>query len=74
MPRREDDALVSPYLSDSYYEMARSLDHDMSCPICLESLMCCKSCFCLLKCGHALHVRCFLQMQDRSRCPVCRAA
>lgn len=83
MPRRSarnievkfeiNEPLVSPYLANTYFEMAKTLKRDMECPVCLESLMCCKDCFCLLKCGHSIHAKCYFYIQDKSRCPVCRA-
>ena len=71
-------ALASSFLTRQFWEMKKRLQNNVAadvaddCPVCLESVLNCRHCFCLLACGHALHTACFLQLRDDS-CPVCRA-
>ena len=65
-------ALASSFLTRQFWEMKKALDHTDDCPVCLQNVLACRHCFCLLACGHALHTACFLQLRDDS-CPVCRA-
>lgn len=78
-------AIASAYLTHQFWEMKKRLQQqetpdgqqtnvadDHQCPVCLESVMACRQCFCLLACGHAMHTSCFLQLRE-AVCPVCRA-
>ena len=65
-------AVASAYLTQQIWDMKKALNHSDECPVCLQSVMNCRHCFCLLACGHALHTSCFLQLREDS-CPVCRA-
>ena len=82
MPRRRTDeevdchitlksnGPVSDYLKNSYFDLLVKTNTKLQCPICLEEdLLCCKNCFCLLNCGHAMHLHEYLKI---SKCPVCR--
>ena len=65
--------IASPYLTQQVWDMKKALQHDDDCPVCLDPVLTCRHCFCLLVCGHVLHTSCFLQLREDS-CPVCRAA
>ncbi len=67
-----EEKTVSCYLADNYFDMCKQLKIDMECPICMESVMCCKKCFCLLRCGHAFHLSCWIKTEINN-CPTCRA-
>ena len=77
-PAQAPRAIASSYLTQQFWEMKKRLQNNVAadvaddCPVCLESVLNCRHCFCLLACGHALHTACFLQLRDDS-CPVCRA-
>ena len=78
-PAQAPRAIASAYLTQQFWEMKKSLQTDADvgaddedCPVCLQSVLACRQCFCLLNCGHALHTSCFLQMHE-AICPVCRA-
>ena len=61
---------VLPFLNNNYFEMTQKLNQKMECPICLEQI-CCKNCFTLLICGHAVHTNCYYNMEE-PKCPMCR--
>lgn len=61
---------VQPHLKDTYYDMAKRLNHKLNCAVCMDDLNC-KHCFCLLVCGHFIHTDCFMRMPD-NKCPICR--
>ena len=63
--------IASPFITQQFWEMSKALEKVVECPVCLESVMSCRHCFCLLMCGHALHTSCFLQLRGNP-CPVCR--
>ena len=63
---------VSRHLSSTHFDLLNAAGMDEVCSICLESVMNCRRCYCLLSCGHSLHAGCFLQLKDASVCPVCR--
>ena len=61
---------VSDHLKNIYFDLLVKTDTKLQCPVCLEEdLLTCKKCFCLLHCGHALHLHEYLKV---SKCPVCR--
>jgi hypothetical protein len=62
--------IASEFLTTMYFSMVKDLNKQLECPICLERLHEC--CATLLGCGHHLHARCLLRMQQQ-KCPVCRA-
>ena len=65
--------IASRHLTNQFYEMKKQLDHKEICSICLESLMECKTCYTLLNCGHALHLRCWLELlKKQDVCPICK--
>ena len=67
----ENNKVVRPYLSNQYFEMCKATNKEMTCAICLDDVLDCKRCFCLLICGHAFHSTCYL-MSSGDLCPVCR--
>lgn len=71
-PKTLTPQIASAYLTQQFWEMKKALDHVDDCPVCLESVLNCRQCFCLLACGHVMHNSCFLQLRDDS-CPVCRS-
>ena len=44
--------IASPFITQQIWEMSNLLERKMDCPVCLESVMRCRHCFCLLMCGH----------------------
>ena len=64
--------IASSFLTHQIWEMSKELEKILECPVCLESVMSCRHCFCLLTCGHALHTSCFLQLRGQP-CPLCRS-
>lgn len=68
----QEEKSVSCYLAETYFDMCKQLKIDNDCPICMESVMCCKKCFCLLRCGHAFHLSCWMKTEINN-CPTCRA-
>jgi hypothetical protein len=62
--------IVSKHLSENYFSMAKDLNKDMECSICLSNIDC-KNCFTLLSCGHSFHAGCLLFLKEKI-CPVCR--
>ena len=77
-PRRRETIVVMPecpvasrHLSQSYYQLLKDLGQQEECPICMESVTVTFSAFCLLKCGHIICARCYIEMEERN-CPVCR--
>jgi len=62
--------IVSKHLSENYFSMAKDLNKDMECSICLSNIDC-KCCFTLLSCGHSFHAGCLLFLKEKI-CPVCR--
>ena len=69
--RDNTSSIASPFITQQFWEMSKALEKVVECPVCLESVMSCRHCFCLLMCGHALHTSCFLQLRG-SPCPVYR--
>lgn len=67
----EDRLIVSRFLTQSYWELAKLANKDITCPVCLESWLGCKHCATMMTCGHALHSSCLLAMNEPI-CPVCR--
>ena len=63
--------IASPYITQQIWEMSRALEKSIDCPVCLESVMTCRHCFCILNCGHSLHTSCYLQLRG-NQCPLCR--
>ena len=66
----EQNKIVSSYLSNQYFDMCKETNKEMSCAICMDNVLDCKRCFCLLICGHAFHSTCYLMNGDI--CPICR--
>ena len=62
--------ICSQHLSQNYFEMARELNKDLECSVCLEKLNC-KSCFTILSCGHSFHGSCLVRIKEKE-CPTCR--
>ena len=60
---------VNEYLKNQFYDLHVKSGQPLDCPVCLESVLGCRNCFCLLVCGHAMHLHEFLKV---SKCPVCR--
>ena len=60
---------VSEYLKNSYFDLLCKTEQQADCPVCMESLLGCRNCFCLLGCGHAMHLHEYLKV---NKCPVCR--
>ena len=77
-PRRRpivrSNNIASRHLTNQFYEMKKTLHIDETCPICLESLMECKYCYILLTCGHAIHSKCWFDLEHpfQEVCPVCK--
>ena len=77
-PVQAPRAIASAYLTQQFWEMRQRLksetDVDVAddCPVCLQNVLACRQCFCLLNCGHVLHTSCFLQIRE-AVCPICRA-
>ena len=65
----DDSPVCSTYLAHNYFELCKSTNQQLDCPVCLESVMCCKSCFTVLRCGHIFHAACYMRLD---KCPVCR--
>ena len=72
-PKSFTPAIASAFLTQQVWDMKIALQHADDCPVCLDPVLSCRHCFCLLACGHVLHTSCFLQLREDS-CPVCRAA
>ena len=68
----EERKVASRHMTNLFWEMKKELGHEDTCCVCLESVMTCKSCFCLLACAHTLHYRCFIDLENQE-CPVCRS-
>ena len=66
---RSSNGPVSDHLKDQYYDLLVKSGEMLDCPVCLESVLGCKNCLCLLMCGHAMHLHEYLKL---SKCPVCR--
>ena len=66
----EQNKIVSSYLSNQYFDMCKATNAEQTCAICLDNVLDCKRCFCLLVCGHAFHSTCYLMNGDI--CPICR--
>ena len=66
-----DNPLVSNFLKNSHYDLLKETNKNIECPICLESLLCCKNCYALLLCGHSLHITCLMNTHSK-KCPLCR--
>lgn len=62
---------VSQFLKNTYFDLLKNAPPTapIVCSICLDDLMNCKNCFCLLNCGHNFHIQC---VSNQARCPVCR--
>ena len=60
---------VSRFLKNNYFEMLKTKSEPIVCSICLEDVLNCKNCYCLLACGHNFHFQC---VSNETRCPVCR--
>ena len=60
---------VNEYLKNNYYDLLVKSGEALEYPICMESVLGCRNCFCLLVCGHAMHLHEYLKV---TRCPVCR--
>lgn len=67
----ECSPVVSDHLTKQHYEMCVELRKQVECPVCMDDLLRCKHCYLLLRCGHAMHVTCYVRMLN-DRCPVCR--
>ena len=65
------DPVCSEYLSEPFFKMAKETNQEIDCPVCLSSVLKCSDCFLLLKCGHALHSKCYYRMEE-PKCPLCR--
>ena len=66
----EQNRVVTPYLANQYFDLCKATNKDLTCAICLDNVVDCKRCCCLLRCGHAYHSTCYLQ-SDGS-CAICR--
>ena len=69
----ESPPIVSQFLANNYFDMAKRCRLTDTCPVCMEDLYCCKRCFLMLRCGHAMHSACYFNMKGTD-CPVCRAS
>jgi hypothetical protein len=67
----ETPRLVGRHLTSLIWEMKKELQHDDTCSICLESVMCCPKCFTVALCGHMFHRSCWGDA-ELDVCPVCR--
>ena len=65
-----EEKTVSCYLAENYFDMCKQLKIDLECPVCMDKL-CCKKCFCLLRCGHYFHLSCWMKT-ELNNCPTCR--
>jgi hypothetical protein len=65
----DDSPVCSIYLASTYYDLCKETNKDLECPVCMESVLCCKTCFTILKCGHSYHAGCYLRLD---KCAVCR--
>ena len=66
----KSNAPVSDYLKNNYFDLLCKTNTKLQCPVCLEDdLLCRENCFCLLNCGHAMHLHEYLKL---NKCPVCR--
>ena len=63
------NAQVSDFLKNKHYDLLVKNGEKLDCPVCLESVLGCRNCFCLLICGHAMHLHEYLKL---TKCPVCR--
>jgi hypothetical protein len=61
---------VSMYLAKQIMKWKQTLQEDLTCSICLETI-CCDKCICVLMCGHHYHFNCIYQNQS-GKCPMCR--
>ena len=80
----EDLHLCSTYLTETYWQMARELKKELSCPVCMTDLISPREGdmpvgYALLVCGHSQCLRCyFLQLHQAQQdgemfvCSVCR--
>ena len=66
---KEEIRVVKPYLRDNVWNMMKQTNQKIECPVCLDEIDC-KNCFCLLTCGHHLHLHELLRCKS---CPVCRS-
>ena len=57
---------VHEFLKNNYYDLLVKTGQPLECPICFESVIGCRNCFCLLICGHAMHLHEYLKV---TRCP-----
>ena len=60
---------VKDFLKNTFYDMLKEKNEKIECPICYEEIDC-RNCFCLLNCGHYLHLHEVLRCNT---CPVCRS-
>ena len=60
---------VKEYLKNNHFDLLKQVGQPLQCPVCMEDVLGCRNCFCLLVCGHALHLHEYLKL---SKCPVCR--
>lgn len=74
------DADLPQFFTAQFFEMARRLNEEFTCPICLELVD--SKTIRVVKCGHIFHKLCFDQYIDtqirangrRPKCPVCRGS
>ncbi len=66
---RSRNGPVGDHLKNQFYDLLVKSGEPLECPVCLESVLGCRNCFCLLVCGHAMHLHEYLKL---SKCPVCR--
>ena len=68
-----NNTLCSRHLTGQVFDLKKQTNVEEECSICLESLMCCRTCYTLLICGHAFHSSCYhIHAQASDECPVCR--
>ena len=67
----EQNKIVGPHLTHQFWDMAKALNQEITCAICLEDWLDCKRCAIILRCGHCYHSTCYLASDD-DRCAICR--
>jgi len=62
---------VSIFLSKKILKLKQTLQEDLTCSICIDTI-CCEKCFTVLSCGHHYHFVC-IQQNPSGKCPLCRS-
>ena len=69
-PNLDFNQPVSMFLAKQIMKWKQTLQEDLTCSICLETI-CCDKCICVLSCSHHYHFSCIQQNQS-GKCPMCR--